>query len=196
MTEARPSIDPRYDARFQRGYVESHQREADAPARAVPEPASKPASNAAAPKRAATGAADAGAPAEAPLLVADATAPASAPPADADGPAFDALLATLDDGAAASSDPAPPPPDPERRVATRWLWIVLGVSIVSMLLGLVFAVQLAFSPGRYTGLGREDVEAQMLLSALVPPLVQVGAIGIVAALLGWALFAGRRGARP
>lgn len=185
MTEASP-IDPRYDARFQRGYAGG----SALPAGEAPHPRggsaaeatgqSTPAEPVTSDRERHVGDGPVASPTATPVVAdpdpATPAGPGSAEASDrphTDAPTEPAVAATT------------------RAIATRWLWIVLGLGIVSVLAGVWAAWTVATSPGRYDGASLGDVDTQMVLSALSGPLVEIGVLGIVAALLGWALFAGR-----
>jgi hypothetical protein len=205
-----PGIDPRFDPRFQRGYVS----DADAP---VPMPDTREA-----PLAATT----------TPAQPAPPAAPAQpAPPArvaEADDPAaaIHGLLAHAetrrltrpgrepDDsaeghsahGAAAGDDPAEvesaftrvasrgsePEPAPDTS-PTRWLWTAIGACVSFVVLGSVLFWVQASDPATFLG-SRAGIDetVRAIVSALSPALVQAGVLGVVVVLVIWAVRGRRR----
>ena len=183
MADSRERIDPRYDPRFQRGYVggeadapphaeaptstspviapvpvtrEPRERVESDPTRAEPEPEPEP-------------------PAIPEPHVAERSEPGAA--------AADRAAGTA--GAADPADPADPadagPADPESDLHARaWLiagWLFSGAILAG---GLWWAWTAAIDPRYYTGMGNPTSDAFFFLQWTVPPaMVMIGAIGAV-----------------
>lgn len=198
MTDSKARMDPRYDPRFQRGYVGSEADgtpHADAPpptspvvapvpvtrvpreqveshpVRVEPEQPPVPEPQVVA-GRIATNVA---APTDPGLRTAE---PADAGAVDAAGDAGDAG-ATRDAGDVAVADGGPA--DPESAVLARaWLiggWLFSGAILAG---GIWWAWTAAIDPRYYTGFGSADSDAFMYLQWSVPPsMVMIGALGAV-----------------
>jgi hypothetical protein len=93
---------------------------------------------------------------------------------------------------AAPADGAPARADQLIQVATaRWLWLVAAAGAVFVVVGtaLYWALLTRRNPF-VSGVGTADAIADQVLMSLSPQLVVAGVIGIVGAVLGWALVAG------
>lgn len=177
MTDSRERIDPRYDPRFQRGYVGG---EADAPPHAEsPTPTS---------------------PVVAPVPVtreprerveSSPTRLEPEPEREPQPPAIPEphLAEPIEPSAAAAADPATGtaepadvgPADPESDLHARaWLiggWLFSGTILAG---GLWWAWTAAIDPRYYTGLGNSTSDAFFFLQWTVPPaMVMIGALGAV-----------------
>ena len=122
------------------------------------------------------------------------TAPASTGPAST-GPASTGLASTgpTDADAVVASDSRFPEEDvrPEEvhLSPTRWMWIALGACVAFIVVGAVaFWVQ-ASDPSNYIGGVRAGIDEtfRLVINALAPALVQAGVIGIVVVLVTWAV---------
>jgi hypothetical protein len=154
-------VDPRFDPRFQRGYVPE--------AAAAPQATDVPA----APVDVAPVRDGDAAPAEAvrALVRDDAAAEPDDVPASVDPFAEDALA------------------EEERLSPTRWMWIALGACVAFVIVGAVaFWVQ-ASDPSNYIGGVRAGIDEtfRLVINALAPALVQAGLIGIIVVLVTWAV---------
>ena len=72
---------------------------------------------------------------------------------------------------------------------TRWMWIALGACVAFVVVGAVaFWVQ-ASDPSNYIGGVRAGIDEtfRLVINALAPALVQAGVIGIVVVLVTWAV---------
>ncbi|QAY72365.1 hypothetical protein ET445_02445 [Agromyces protaetiae] len=181
MTEVRESIDPRFDARFQRGYDGG----ADA-------------SSATAPSSAAVTETDG--PGDSPGPSDPLESLGHSDPIESPGPSVS--VATVADPAVAAAGPGWEVSDePERRVeasagrglsraaAIRWFWIIAVVSLVCIVGGGWVSWTVNSDPTYYTGATPAGWAAMQRLQAFALPLAQAGISGLVGALLAWALFA-------
>ncbi|MDQ0577735.1 hypothetical protein [Agromyces albus] len=190
MSEGRSAqgIDPRFDPRFQRGYVPSPESEAAAvetpPQKVVRSP---PAPTAPAPGRIPRLAARSAEPAE--------HAHVAMPPTTSEVASADAAEpdASVDPAVFVEPDLEGVDEAEERPTRWRWLWIALGASVGCVMLGVGLFWSYASDPGGYMGrpgTGYDATLAQFVMS-LAPGLVQAGVIGVVVALASMAIF-GRR----
>jgi hypothetical protein len=191
-----PEIDPRFDPRFQRGYVPDASASSPPRLNAVPsrQQSGAVSDSTDADSEAALGASlaagnDQGA---GPTAVRDGVSgphPDSEVAADVGEVAPEAAVADVRESAQpdelAPVEPAPP--------ATRWFWIAIGVCLAFIAIGSLLYWNLASDPRRYSGPMEVGVDAtiRMVVSALSPALVIAGVIGIVGVLATWAI-SGRR----
>jgi hypothetical protein len=72
------------------------------------------------------------------------------------------------------------------------LWLVLGAGVLFVVVGSAtyWSVVSRQNPFQ-SGVGARDVVFEQMLTSLAPAVVQAGVLGIVAALLAWALLGGR-----
>ncbi|UOE43707.1 hypothetical protein [Agromyces larvae] len=209
MTETKPNFDPRYDPRFQRGWVEP-EGGADAPPHADP-PSHRQAPQQARPARPAPESAEDPAhdpaPARAEDLFAELIAPESSEPRDPRDPRGGREQSQLAPrggaglpevqvaGFAPSAYGVPVeasdlvPPESVRRVAGRWLWLVLGLSLVFVIGGALAYWQSLTAQNPYTGaVSTMDPATMLIISSAAPAAVELGVIGVVASLVGWAII--------
>ncbi|WP_350348059.1 hypothetical protein ABIQ69_15695 [Agromyces sp. G08B096] len=202
MTEARQEFDPRYDPRFQRGYVAAD-HEGAAPLEPAPERSPAEPALDAVPRRATAADPEAGRSRRAVDQAGPATAtavPAAGPPAGVPGePTAGGVAAAAPDPGGTSSTPSvvddarstSQPPAPF--VATRWLWLVLAASALLIVVGVASYWSLIGGRGAYGyAMGTDEAVRSAIVSALGPALAEVGVLGIVGVLLAWALVAGGR----
>lgn len=189
MSDGRISrdIDPRFDPRFQRGYVPDVAAPMSEPV--APSPPRRPV---AAP---AAGADDVADPAPAILgLLAHAQAerPARSDRESVDGDPTDGEQAERDSPA---FDRAVEAQQAAADVSTRWFWIALGACLVFIVVGVALFWNGASDRSMFRGAssGLEGAFYQFSM-ALAPGLVQAGVIGVVAVLVMWAIT-GRRSRR-
>jgi hypothetical protein len=201
-------IDPRFDPRFQRGYVPDAAgapQVTDAAAAAAPvgvEPVRDhddgPAEVLQALLRASGEARGLGssAPADANASTGRAstertstgrasTGP-TASPATTDHEVADADAVVASDGRFPEEDVLA---EEEHLSPTRWMWIALGACFAFVVVGAVaFWVQ-ASDPSNYIGGVRAGIDEtfRLVINALAPALVQAGVIGIVVVLVTWAV---------
>lgn len=189
MSEGRSAqgIDPRFDPRFQRGYVPSPESEAAA----VETPPQKVVRSPRGPTAPVSG--------RLPPLAARPTGPAEhanvAAPPHAEVRSTDAAEpdASVDPVVFVDPDLDVVDESEEGRTRWRWLWIALGASVGCVMLGVGMFWSYASDPGGYMGrpaTGYDATLAQFSM-ALAPGLVQAGVIGMVVALASMAIF-GRR----
>ncbi|QEO14222.1 hypothetical protein FLP10_07175 [Agromyces intestinalis] len=216
MTETKPNFDPRYDPRFQRGWVEP-EGGADAPPHVDP-PSHRQAPQQARPARLAPESAEDPAhdpaPARAEDLFAELIAPESSEPRDPRDPRGGREQSQLAPrggaglpevqvaGFAPSSNGVPVeasdlvPPESVRRVTARWLWLVLGLSVVFVVVGALAYWQSITQQNPYTGaISSMDQATLLILSQVAPGAVEIGVIGIVASLVGWVIIGQAAGSR-
>ena len=187
-------IDPRFDPRFQRGYVPDV-----AAASQATEPAPAPAPIDVAPvhgraaDRAEAVRALVGEPEEARGLGSSASTIGSASTGPVQRPARAADDEFAEADAVAASDEwfaeEDAPADEEHLTPTRWMWIALGACVGFVVVGAVaFWVQ-ASDPSNYIGGVRAGIDEtfRLVINALAPALVQAGLVGIVVVLVTWAI---------
>ena len=197
-------IDPRFDPRFQRGYVPDaaaapqvtdaaaapidvgpvRDRD-DGAAEVLPAliresgaarglGSTAPTDGSASTRRASTGPTSAGPTSTHPTVS----------PAPTDDEVADAVVAS--DGRFPEEDVLA---EDEHLSPTRWLWIALGACVAFVVVGAVaFWVQ-ASDPSNYIGGVRAGIDEtfRLVINALAPALVQAGVIGIVVVLVTWAV---------
>jgi hypothetical protein len=190
-------IDPRFDPRFQRGYVPDAAAPTSEPTPPQPAP---PAASAPAPAPALDPDVDAAAdPAAAFLgLLAHAQAErlARSDRESVDGDPVDGEPAEHD--STEGERAAVPQPDAEPMVdvsPVRWFWIALAACLVFIVVGVAIFWNAATDRSMFMGgaSGLEGAFTQFSM-ALAPGLVQAGALGAVAVLVTWAVT-GRRSRR-
>ncbi|WP_308798525.1 hypothetical protein [Agromyces silvae] len=199
MSQGPSTFDPRYDIRYQRGYTPPSDEQVGATATDVssttdassatqPVAAQPVAVQPVAPDpEAARGARTEPAPTDERVT----RAPAEPRPA---GSAPDAAAP----GAAADlADPVAPvtPAAPwAHAIVARWLWLVFGAGAAFTIVGtaLYWSVVSRQNPFE-SGAGARDTTVDQILTSLTPAIVQAGVLGMVGALLAWALI-GARGA--
>lgn len=180
--DAGPGIDPRFDARYQRGYDG-----ATAPAE-VSVPQSAPA--AAAPTAAYAN--------DAPVAD-DAASAADRPIADLGDDAVattDATTSIAEGAPAAAPGPTPAePPEPRGFRSAARLWIALAASVGCIVVGAGVLWALVSDPEFFMGrAGSAEEQAVMqFMMSLAPGFVQAGVVGIVVVLVAWAVTARRGG---
>ena len=209
-------IDPRFDPRYQRGYVpgaagapqvsdaaaapvdvEPVRDRDDRPAEVLPAViresgearglgSSAPTDGSASTRRASTGPTSTG-----PTSTHPTSTHPTVSPAAADDEVAEAVVA---------SDSRFPDEDvlaeDEHLSPTRWMWIALGACVAFVVVGAVaFWVQ-ASDPSNYIGGVRAGIDEtfRLVINALAPALVQAGVIGIVVVLVTWAVRG--RASRP
>jgi len=208
MTEqnAPPGIDPRFDPRFQRGYV---------PDAAVPTPESASTPD----QTQRDGRLDDAAPVTGfgdPADMAQASAATRGDAAEAAGPvaygaavagasvagaAQDAAAAVQEgpdaaedhaNAAEARAEPVPRAESTARVAPVRWFWIALAACAAFIVAGAVLYWVQASDPSYFMG-GRPGFTQtmQQFVIALSPALVQAGVIGIAAVLVAWAVRGSR-----
>jgi hypothetical protein len=185
-------IDPRFDPRFQRGYVPE--------AAAVPPATDAPSAPVdiaparggdTAPPEAASALVRESAEARVLGSSAATTGRASPGPIGRPAPPTDDAAAQPD-AVGASDDPFAEEDalaEEERLTPTRWMWIALGACVAFVVVGAVaFWVQ-ASDPANYIGGVRAGIDEtfRLVINALAPALVQAGLIGIVVVLVTWAV---------
>ena len=199
-------IDPRFDPRFQRGYVP----DAAATPQAM-DAAAQPVVGDAPPRRhrrrgrqaepvAQAGPAAAAEPA--PSVSTEAVEPVPSVVADPEpsrggGRPIAAAAAASDDRLPVEAADDDAFAEEERLTPTRWMWIALGACVAFVVLGAVaFWVQ-ASDPSNYIGGVRAGIDEtfRLIVNTLAPALVQAGLIGIVVVLVTWAVR-GRAGRTP
>lgn len=76
----------------------------------------------------------------------------------------------------------------------RWFWIAIGACLASIALGSILYWLQASDPWMYTGSARSRDEETLstFLNSLSPALVQAGVVGAVAVLVTWAALGTRR----
>ena len=206
-------IDPRFDPRFQRGYVPDaaaapqvtdaaaapidvgpvRDRD-DGAAEVLPAliresgaarglGSTAPTDGSASTRRASTGPTSAGPTSTHPTVS----------PAPTDDEVADADAVVASDGRFPEEDVLA---EDEHLSPTRWLWIALGACVAFVVVGAVaFWVQ-ASDPSNYIGGVRAGIDEtfRLVINALAPALVQAGVIGIVVVLVTWAVRG--RASRP
>ena len=196
-------IDPRFDPRFQRGYVPdaaATPQATDAAAQpVVASPRHDDIAAIAAPAVPAAPAEPAAPAAVAPDQPVDPVPSVVADPEPALGgsPQGVAAAAASDDRLPAEADDDDAFAGAERLTPTRWMWIALGACVVFVVVGaLAFWVQ-ASDPSNYIGGVRAGIDEtfRLIVNTLAPALVQAGLIGIVVVLVTWAVR-GRAGRTP
>ena len=199
-------IDPRFDPRFQRGYVPDaaaapqvtdaaaapidvgpvRDRD-DGAAEVLPAliresgaarglGSTAPMDGSASTRRASTGPTSAGPTSTHPTVS----------PAPTDDEVADADAVVASDGRFPEEDVLA---EDEHLSPTRWLWIALGACVAFVVVGAVaFWVQ-ASDPSNYIGGVRAGIDEtfRLVINALAPALVQAGVIGIVVVLVTWAV---------
>ena len=199
-------IDPRFDPRFQRGYVPDaaaapqvtdaaaapidvgpvRDRD-DGAAEVLPAliresgaarglGSTAPTDGSASTRRASTGPTSAGPTSTHPTVS----------PAPTDDEVADADAVVASDGRFPEEDVLA---EDEHLSPTRWLWIALGACVAFVVVGAVaFWVQ-ASDPSNYIGGVRAGIDEtfRLVINALAPALVQAGVIGIVVVLVTWAV---------
>ena len=204
-------IDPRFDPRYQRGYVpdaagapqvsdaaaapvdvEPVRDRDDGPAEVLPAliresgearglGSSAPTDGSASTRRASTGPTSAGPTSTGPTSTGPTVSPA---PTDDEVADADAVVAS--DGRFPEEDVLA---EDEHLSPTRWMWIALGACVAFVVVGAVaFWVQ-ASDPSNYIGGVRAGIDEtfRLVINALAPALVQAGVIGIVVVLVTWAV---------
>ncbi|WP_127792093.1 hypothetical protein [Agromyces sp. LHK192] len=191
-------FDPRYDARFQRGY--------EPPVGGVAEEVV-----ATTPVAAVRGAAvppDAGPRVAAPAVgghddrdaftelfrglgVEPISAGTAMPPTmPADGTAVSAVSAVWSAAPHGGAEADAPPMPVAGTAPTAWLWVVIGGGVLFIAVGLIATWNVAYE--MHGQMDTEAMAARQIVMAFGPAAVQVGVLGLVAALLVWALFGRRR----
>ena len=199
-------IDPRFDPRFQRGYVPDaaaapqvtdaaaapidvgpvRDRD-DGAAEVLPAliresgaarglGSTAPTDGSASTRRASTGPTSAGPTSTHPTVS----------PAPTDDEVADADAVVASDGRFPDEDVLA---EDEHLSPTRWMWIALGACVAFVVVGAVaFWVQ-ASDPSNYIGGVRAGIDEtfRLVINALAPALVQAGVIGIVVVLVTWAV---------
>ena len=196
-------IDPRFDPRFQRGYVPdaaATPQATDAAAQpVVAVPRHDDIAAAAAPIAPSVPAA----PSEPiPSVSAEPVEPVPSVVADPEpsrggAPQVVAAAAASDDRLPVEADDDDAFAEEERLTPTRWMWIALGACVAFVVVGAVaFWVQ-ASDPSNYIGGVRAGIDEtfRLIVNTLAPALVQAGLIGIVVVLVTWAVR-GRAGRTP
>lgn len=198
MTEGPSTFDPRYDVRFQRGYTpppEERVSSAVRNPRPEPPPGDRPASDTRSqPARPEAAPAARPMPAPGSRTQAHDQPPTRQPPV---GP---------DPVRPSPSTPAPEPDAPARTagpggddvasapasaVLTRWLWLVAGAGLAFVVVGTAMYWSILSRRNPFNGgLGGGDALADQVLTSLAPQLVMAGILGIVGAVLCWAVLAG------
>lgn len=189
MSEGPSTFDPRYDVRFQRGYTPP-------PDERVPAPATDT-----------SAAADPGAP--------PSVAPRTVPAHPVARPVVDRPV--VDDPVRARSVPAEPvapaesgPESPTvrsaereldqtragdasaRAIVTRWLWLVFGAAVAFVIAGTALYWSVVSRQNPFdSDVGGRDTTVEQIVTSLSPAVVQAGVLGMVGALLAWALLGGR-----
>lgn len=169
MNERTADIDPRFDARFQRGYAGEH-------AESQPEPTASPQADAMRPEPPRPAPQDD--PAELiRALVADHEAPDPRPMTIPESmPAVD-LLDEPEVGRA-------------RQVPTGRLWMGLAASLLLVVVGLALVWNAATDRSVYTGTASgSEGDAIRFLASVAPGFIQAGALGCVVVLVVWAVLA-------
>lgn len=196
-------IDPRFDPRFQRGYVSDAAGTPQATDAAAQPVVASPrhddiAAAAVHVERAAPAvpiepvpSVSSGPVVPVPSVVADPEPPRGGAQqvAAADAASDDLLPVEADDDDAFAEE--------ERLTPTRWMWIALGACVAFVVVGAVaFWVQ-ASDPSNYIGGVRAGIDEtfRLIVNTLAPALVQAGLIGIVVVLVTWAVR-GRIGRTP
>lgn len=182
MSKGPSTFDPRYDVRFQRGYIPS----------ATPVP---PAA-----KAEVTNAADAGSrehptgPPVPPPAAEPAVGPAPTP-LPREGGRGDAVERPADVPLPAAEHETARAAEPASRIratTSRWLWLVLGAGVLFVVVGSATYWSVVSRQNPFeSGVGARDVVFEQMLTSLAPAVVQAGVLGIVGALLAWALLGGR-----
>ena len=170
MNERTADIDPRFDARFQRGYAGEH-------AQARPEPTASPPADAMRPE--APRSAQQDEPAELiRALVADREASDPRPTTIPESmPAVHLLDVEREVGRA-------------RQVPTGRLWMGLAASLLLVVVGLALVWNAATDRSVYTGTASgSEGDAIRFLASVAPGFIQAGALGCVVVLVVWALLA-------
>ena len=178
-------IDPRFDPRFQRGYVPDV-----AAAPQVTDAAAAPVDVEPVGDR------DDGSAEVLQALIresGEARGLGSSAPTDGSASTAPASTGLTDADAVVASDSRFPEEDvrPEEvhLSPTRWMWIALGACVAFIVVGAVaFWVQ-ASDPSNYIGGVRAGIDEtfRLVINALAPALVQAGVIGIVVVLVTWAV---------
>ena len=199
-------IDPRFDPRFQRGYVPDaaaapqvtdaaaapidvgpvRDRD-DGAAEVLPAliresgaarglGSTAPTDGSASTRRASTGPTSAGPTSTHPTVS----------PAPTDDEVADADAVVASDGRFPEEDVLA---EDEHLSPTRWLWIALGACVAFVVVGAVAFWAQASDPSNYIGGVRAGIDEtfRLVINALAPALVQAGVIGIVVVLVTWAV---------
>jgi len=199
-------IDPRFDPRFQRGYVPDaaaapqvtdaaaapidvgpvRDRD-DGAAEVLPAliresgaarglGSTAPTDGSASTRRASTGPTSAGPTSTHPTVS----------PAPTDDEVADADAVVASDGRFPEEDVLA---EDEHLSPTRWLWIALGACVAFVVVGAVAFWAQASDPSNYIGGVRAGMDEtfRLVINALAPALVQAGVIGIVVVLVTWAV---------
>jgi hypothetical protein len=170
VNERTADIDPRFDARFQRGYAGEHAGVQPEPTASPPEDAMRPEPPRPAPQDDPADLIRA--------LVADreasdprpTTIPGSMPAVD-----------LLDEG---------PEVGGARRVPTGRLWMGLAASLLLVVAGLALVWNAATDRSVYTGTASgSEGDAIRFLASVAPGFIQAGALGCVVVLVVWAVLA-------
>ncbi|MBT2516759.1 hypothetical protein J7E29_04895 [Streptomyces sp. ISL-90] len=189
MSEGRSAqgIDPRFDPRFQRGYVPSPESDGGAAVETPPPKVMRPARAAALPVPPAPG--------RLPPIAAKSTEPVeqaehvATPPkrpevgsADAAEPVSSGEIAAFDE------------PEPDT-ITRRWIVAAWVVAIGALGLGFWLFWSVAGDRGMYYGSSSIDPVLQQAAWTIAPPLMQAGGIGVVVLLAWQAIRRARRNAR-
>jgi hypothetical protein len=188
--DAGPRIDPRFDARFQRGYDGTSPPDpaSDAPSR----PAAVPDAPEVAPTRSEATAPD--------VPVDDAASAVERPVAGFGSDAVattDATNSTAEGPSAAAPAPTPPEPlepaEPAGFSAGARLWIALAVSVAFIVVGTGVLWALVSDSDYFMGrVGSASEQAGLQFTMnIAPGFVQAGVVGVVVVLVAWAVRAHR-----
>lgn len=190
MSEGRSAqgIDPRFDPRFQRGYVPSPESEravVEAPPQKFVRSPNAPA--APAPGRLPPVAGRSVEPVEQAHV---ATPPANSEvrSADAAEPVASAEIAAFEE---ADTEPASEP----HTISRRWIVAAWAVAIAALALGFWLFWNVAGDRGMYYGTASYDPVLEQAAWTIAPPLMQAGAIGVVILLAWQAIRRAQRNAR-
>jgi hypothetical protein len=185
-------IDPRFDPRFQRGFVP----DAAAPMEAAMDAADRPAAPA---SRTSASASRFGDARDTPPESSVTPGGAGSTNREAGGQGGERQASNAATEEPAHSDTQAEPPaegdQPIEGSGIRWFWIAIGACLAFVVVGSILYWVQASDPLLYTGSSRSRIDEtiSLVVTALSPAFVQAGVLGTVAVLVIWAARAARRG---